>query len=122
MKKFKKLAFLFLILVIIILAFTIYTSAKQNDSNEIQEKTLSEVDFIESKLVDLFNSMNNIEYENYKISSESVSDETKNLTSTESETSSSSSSSGGQQGKEGSESQASSSNETSEEGTNSRTK
>jgi len=72
MKKFKKIAFLVLFLIIIILSFTIYTNASKNNENDIREKSLSEIKYVESKLINLFNSLNNIEFENYKISSQEI--------------------------------------------------
>ena len=58
MKKFKKIAFLVLFLIIIILSFTIYTNASRNNENDIREKSLSEIKYVESKLINLFNSLN----------------------------------------------------------------
>lgn len=72
MKKLKKIAFLVLFLIIIILSFTIYTNASRNNENDIREKSLSEIKYVESKLINLFNSLNNIEFENYKISSQEI--------------------------------------------------
>lgn len=72
MKKFKKIAFFVLFLIIIILSFTIYTNASKNNENAIREKSLSEIKYVESKLINLFNSLNNIEFENYKISSQEI--------------------------------------------------
>lgn len=72
MKKFKKIAFFVLFLIIIILSFTIYTNASKNNENDIREKSLSEIKYVESKLINLFNSLNNIEFENYKISSQEI--------------------------------------------------
>ena len=50
-----------------ILALTVYTSAKQDNDKDEKEKVVSEIRYLDTKLVDLFNNMNNIEMRNYKI-------------------------------------------------------
>lgn len=90
MKKLKKIAFLVLFLIIIILSFTIYTNASRNNENDIREKSLSEIKYVESKLINLFKSLNNIEFENYKISSQEINSQ-KNSDSSDSSDSSSNS-------------------------------
>lgn len=93
MKKFKKIAFFVLFLIIIILSFTIYTNASRNNENDIREKSLSEIKYVESKLINLFNSLNNIEFENYKISSQEINSQ-KNSDSSDSSSNSDSSKEG----------------------------
>ncbi len=93
MKKFKKIAFFVLFLIIIILSFTIYTNASKNNENDIREKSLSEIKYVESKLINLFNSLNNIEFENYKISSQEINSQ-KNSDSSDSSSNSNSSKEG----------------------------
>lgn len=68
MKKFRKIAYVVLIVIIVILSLTIYTNASKKDSEDEGSKIISEIKFIESKLVDLLNKMNGIETRNYKIS------------------------------------------------------
>lgn len=77
MKNLKRFAFLFLILVIVILSFTIYTSLAKDKTSDIKEKVLSEIKFLDSKFISIFNSLNNIEFENYKISVEDISEKSK---------------------------------------------
>lgn len=77
MKKFKKYAYILLIVTIIILSFMVYSSTTSNSSSDVQEKTFSEIRFLESKLTYMFNSLNNIEFENYKISTEDISEKSK---------------------------------------------
>lgn len=77
MKKIKKFTFLFLILIIAILSFTIYSSVANDKTSDIKEKTLSEIKYFESKIINIFNSLNNIEFENYKISTEDISNKSK---------------------------------------------
>lgn len=67
MKKFKFIAYIFLAFILIILGFTIYSIATKNDNDDEKEKVKSEIKYLDTKLVDLFNNMNNIETRNYKI-------------------------------------------------------
>ena len=77
MKKFKKIAFLVLIIIIVILALTIYANANKDNSVDQKNKVFSEVKFLEGKIVDLLNSMNNIKLENYSISVSDISKDSK---------------------------------------------
>ncbi len=67
MKKFKIISYIILLIVLVILALTVYTSATQDNSKDEKEKVVSEIRYLDTKLVDLFNNMNNIEMRNYKI-------------------------------------------------------
>ena len=95
MKNLKRIAYIVLILIIVILGFMIYSNASKDDDNNQNEKTFSEIKYVESKLVELFNEMNKIESRNYNIAIGEVSKETEQSSSEES---SSSSGSGGGQG------------------------
>ena len=68
MKNLKRIGYIVLIAIIIILGFIIYSNANKNNENNQQEKVLSEIKYIESKLVQLFNEINKIESRNYTIS------------------------------------------------------
>ena len=68
MKKYKKLAFIFFILVIAIMVIFIYKSISQGEGKSQEQKALSEVEFLEEKLVKLANQINNIEIRNYNVS------------------------------------------------------
>ena len=67
MKKFKIISYIILFIVLVILALIVYTSATQNNEEDGKEKAISEIKYLDSKLVELFNHMNNIETRNYKI-------------------------------------------------------
>ena len=67
MKKFKIILYVVLFIALILLILTIYTSATQNNTADGKEKTLSEVEYLEVKLEDLFCKINNVEIRNYKI-------------------------------------------------------
>lgn len=67
LKKFKFIAYIFLFFILCILGFTIYSIATKDDTDDEKEKAKSEIRYLETKIVDLFNNMNNIETRNYKI-------------------------------------------------------
>lgn len=112
MKKYTKFAFLFLILVCILLGIALYTNMSRGNEKETQkEKTLTEVEFLEEKLVSLLNEINRIEIRNYNVSASEISkqaeenanQETSNQTSKEK-------SEGGQEGSNSSSSENTTSN------------
>ena len=67
MKKFKIISYIILLIVLVVLALTVYTNATQNNEQDEKEKVTSEIRYLDIKLVDLFNNMNNIETRNYQI-------------------------------------------------------
>ena len=115
MKKYTKIAYIVLILIILASGFFIYKVSGKNESNEdIKSKTLADVKYLENKFLNLFNDLNNIKFENYTISSSEI----KQNESASSEFSSGtggSSSGSGQSGESegGSQNNSGSSNETS---------
>ena len=78
LKKTSKIWYIILIIIgVFIIGFGIYyTVAKSKDKNteeqDLNAKVSSELEYIEEKFVNLFNKMNNIEYENYKITVKDV--------------------------------------------------
>ncbi len=64
----KKIIYIVLLVIMVVLALTIYTNASKNNTENEGDKTASEIKFLESKIVDLLNKMNGIEIRNYKIS------------------------------------------------------
>ena len=75
MKKFKKLSYISLIVIIIVLGFVIYSISASDDGRDIREKVKAEISYFDSKLTYIFNSLNNIEFENYKLSVEDITQE-----------------------------------------------
>ena len=67
MKKIKRIGYMVVIVIVAILSLTIYTNASKNNGENQKEKTYSEIKFIETKLANLFNTMNNIETRNYSV-------------------------------------------------------
>lgn len=68
MKKYKIFLFIFLIIVIIVLSVFLYFNISRGNNQNSKEKSLSEVEYVETKLVTLFNELNNIESRNYTVS------------------------------------------------------
>ena len=115
MKKYKKIAYILLMVIIAILSVTIYANASKENKESQKEKNVSEIKFLESKLVNLFNEMNNIEARNYDISVSEISNEAKdqkNSNSTKEENTENSEMSGGSN-----ETNSSSTNNSSDKGT-----
>ena len=67
LKKFKIISYIILMIVLVVLALTVYTSATQNNEQDEKEKVTSEIRYLDTKFVDLFNNMNNIKTKNYQI-------------------------------------------------------
>ncbi len=99
-----------LFIIVVILSLTIYTNASKNDEQDQKQKAFSEIQFLETKLVNLFNTMNNIETRNYKIITSELSKESTKKTQTDS------SSSGSTSGGAGGQSSSSDSEQTSTSG------
>ena len=72
MKKFKIISYIVLLIVLVVLALTVYTSATQNNEDDEKQKVVSEIRYLDTKLVDLFNNMNNIETRNYQIATTKI--------------------------------------------------
>ncbi len=77
LKKYKKIAYIFLIIVIAGLSVILYANVSKGNENNQKEKTLSEVEFLETKLVNLLNGMNNVEARNYNISVSEITEQAK---------------------------------------------
>ena len=75
MKNLKRIGYIILIVTIGILGFVIYANASKGNGENQQEKVFSEIKYVESKLVQLFNEMNKIESRNYSIAIGEISKE-----------------------------------------------
>ena len=92
--KYKKMAYLFLIIVVITIVIVLWQNISEGNKNEDKEKGNSEVEFLEGKIEKLFNNMNNIETRNYNISVSEISEQSEVKQSQGESNSSGSSSSG----------------------------
>lgn len=71
MKKYKIFAYILIVLFIVgAISFATYKvmSSSKTNEEEIKDKSQSELEYVEGCLLKMFNQMNNIEFENYKIS------------------------------------------------------
>ena len=71
LKKYKIFAYILIVLFIVgVISFATYRVMSKSKTNEqqIKDKSQSEIEYIEGSLLKMFNHMNNIEFENYKIS------------------------------------------------------
>ncbi len=113
MKNLKRIGYIILIVIIAILGFVVYSNANKEDGNNGQEKAFSEIKYVESKLVQLFNEMNKIESRNYSIAIGEISKDSSSNQSTgqsSGQSSSESGSGGGEGGTSAGEQSGSSSN------------
>ena len=111
MKKFKKIAYIILIIIIVIMSLTIYTNASKDDGETAKEKVKSEIKFVETKLINLLNNMNNVKIDNYNIVTTEISKNTPENSNTSSEEGSQS---GGQSSNQQSKSSSGSGNQQSQ--------
>lgn len=128
MKKYQKIAYIFLVIFVLSIAFVLFKSyANSNKNEDEKEKTETEIQRIELSFVNMFNELNNIKFENYRINTSQINKEDlkDNSSSSASETtpssggsSSSESSSSGDQGESQKENGSSQSSEKSKENQN----
>ena len=76
MKKFRRIAYIILIAIVVILSLTIYTNASKDNGETEKEKVLAQIKYLETKLTNLFNTMNNIKATDYNIIETEISSET----------------------------------------------
>ncbi|MCI8640691.1 MAG: hypothetical protein HFJ59_02290 [Clostridia bacterium] len=74
MQKYKKIAYIALILLIIICVFFIYKVFAKNGQkdNDTIAKSLEDIKLLEGKFLNIFNELNNIKFENYQISANEI--------------------------------------------------
>ena len=77
MKKYKKFAYIFLILIIVVLSFTVYATVSKDTDKIEKEKRIAEFEYLESEIVDIFNELNNIQMSNYNVSVNNITSQTK---------------------------------------------
>ena len=78
MKKYTIIGYITLIILIIMIGFIFYkVYANQNKNDNIQEKTFGEIKKLDSNFSNIFNQLNNVKYEQYKISSSEMKEDDK---------------------------------------------
>ncbi|MCI8759679.1 MAG: hypothetical protein HFJ34_00885 [Clostridia bacterium] len=111
MKNIKRIAYVIVIVILFILSLTIYTNANKNDEKDQKQKTFSQIKYMEGKIANLFNSMNNIESRNYSVVTSEMSKATTQKSNSEDSSSSEKSKQGGQSSSSGEEGGGSSSSQ-----------
>ena len=71
-KKFKMLAFIIFFAIIGVLGYVIYSNATKSNEQSLDEKVLTEIKYLEVKIVNIANKINNITTRNYKVTTKSV--------------------------------------------------
>lgn len=106
MKRYKILAYIFIIIIFILaISFGIYKviSSNKNEEEDIVEKARTEIEYIDNKLMILFNNMNNIQFDNFKLSIKDTNTSKENESESSSESSGNSSESSSESGNSGEE-------------------
>ncbi len=102
MKNIRRIGYIVLIVILLVLSLTIYTNASKDNSQNQKEKTFSQIKYMEGKLASLLNTMNNIEVRNYSVVTSELSKETTKKSGSDNSSSKSSSGGGGSSGGESS--------------------
>ena len=90
MKKLKITAYIVLITIVVVIGTTIFVKANEDGEKSQREKALTELKYLDFKLEDIFNEMNNITMRNYKVYTSNIEPNKKESSNTSSESSSSS--------------------------------
>lgn len=72
----KKIKFFLIIFLLINICFVL-TGCKKNEKEELKDKTISELEYVNTKVLNMLNALNNLTFENYTISSEKIKLESK---------------------------------------------
>lgn len=114
MKNIKRIAYVVVIVILLILSLTIYTNASKNDEKDQKEKAFSQIKYMEGKIANLFNTINNIEARNYSVVTSEMSKATTQKSNSENSSSSSESKQGESQSSSSSSSEGGSSSQAQE--------
>lgn len=101
MKNIKRMGYVILIAIVLVLSLTIYTNANKDNEKDQKEKTFSQIKYMEGKIANLLNSMNNIEARNYSVVTSEMSKATTEKSSSENNSSSGGSQEGGKKSSSG---------------------
>ncbi len=117
MKKYRMLAYIVLITIIIIISSVIYVNANKNPEEYEKQKISSEMEFLESKILDLANMMNNIQTSKYSVTVKELPNQTQENEKKDSSNSQEQSSESSNQGQSGGEENDSSQDSSSQSST-----
>lgn len=116
-KKYRMLAYIVLITIIIIISSVIYVNANKNPEEYEKQKISSEMEFLESKILDLANMMNNIQTSKYSVTVKELPNQTQENEKKDSSNSQEQSSESSNQGQSGGEENDSSQDSSSQSST-----
>ena len=119
MKNIKRIGYIVVLVILIVLSLTIYTNANKGDQQDQKEKTFAEIKFIETKIANVLNSMNNLQARNYSLVTSEMSKETTEKSNSDNNSSNSGgsgSTSGGEEGGKQAESSSKEGDSNSESG------
>lgn len=116
MKNIKRIAYVTLFVIVLVLSLTIYTNASKNSEKDQKDKVFSQIKYMEGKIANLLNSMNNVEVRNYSVVTSEMSKATTEKSKSQNSSSSSSSEGGGSSEKSGNSSGEQENSEDSSEG------
>ena len=116
MKNIKRIAYVILFVIVLVLSLTIYTNASKNSEKDQKDKVFSQIKYMEGKIANLLNSMNNVEVRNYSVVTSEMSKATTEKSKSQNSSSSSSSEGGGSSEKSGNSSGEQENSEDSSEG------
>lgn len=77
-KKMKILSFIIFFVVVIALGYIVYSKTSKSEEEMLSEKVLTEVKYIEEKIINMANRINNITTQNYKVTTKKVEGESSN--------------------------------------------
>ena len=75
-KKMKMIAFVVFFGILIVLGYVIYSNATKDDGDELNDKILTEMDYLEVKMIDMANRINNVTLQNYKVVTKEIESQT----------------------------------------------
>lgn len=78
MKKYKKIGYITLMIIIAVFSVTVYATVSKDNEKTEKDKKISEMKFLEDKLINIFNQLNNIETRNYNVSVNNITKQSKN--------------------------------------------
>lgn len=116
MKNIRKIAYVVVVVIIIVLSLTIYTNASKVDEKDRKEKTFLQIKYMEGKIANLLNLMNNVEVRNYSVVTSEMSKATTEKSNSKNKSSGGKSEQGGESSGGGEQSSSQDSSEGSSEG------
>lgn len=78
MKKYKKIGYITLMIIIAVFSVTVYATVSKDNEKTEKDKKISEMEFLEDKLINVFNQLNNIDTRNYNVSVNNITKQSKN--------------------------------------------